>query len=251
MDPPIAYKRKTRRLRIRQDTAGKRLYLTRGILAVAATLFASAAFAALESGRFEKAYERLRADSSYQFEFSQNPPPPEPPGWLGAVAELIASVFAALAPLFEFIFWAGLVLLAAGALFLIGREAYRFAKKEKQEPAADAAEREYRPAPELARALLEEADRLAAEGRYGDAVHVLLFKSIEDIQLHRPNRVKIAMTSREIARIPILTAPAARSFARIAAAVEACRFAGKRIGAEVFAECRAAYLNFAAAEEWA
>lgn len=213
---------------------------------------ASAAFAAIGSERFSKAYERLRADGSYQFEFSETPPAPEPPGWLDAVADALASVFGALGPLFSFIFWAGLALIAAGAAFLIGREIYRFAQKTKSREADDDdAEEKYSPAPALARALLEEADRLAAEGRFGDAVHVLLFKSIEDIQLHRPNHVKIAMTSREIAKIPILTSPAARSFARIAAAVEACHFAGKRIGEDVFADCREAYLNFAAAEAWA
>ncbi len=227
------------------------MHLKRGIFAGATALTVSAAFAALETDRFEKAYERLRANTSYQFDFTETPPPPEPPGWLDAIAELIASVLRILAPLFELIFWLGLGLIAAGALFLIGREAYRFANRERQELSPDSAETAYKPAPELARALLEEADRLAAQGRYGEAVHVLLFKSIEDIQLHRPNRVKIAMTSREIARMPILTVPAAQSFARIAAAVEACRFAGSALGEEVFADCRTAYLNFANAEEWA
>lgn len=211
----------------------------------------SAAFAALENDRFAEAYARLRADGSYQFEFAETPPPPEPPGWLAAFGEFVASIFGALAPLFEIIFWIGLILIGAGAAYFIGREIYRFARKDRSKDAAEQAETAYRPARELARALLEEADRLAAEGRYGDAVHVLLFRSIEDIQEHRPDRVKIAMTSREIARIPILSAPAARSFARIAATVEACHFAGKRIGADAFAECRDAYLSFAAAEEWA
>lgn len=223
----------------------------RGIFAGSAALATGAAYAAVDGERFSRAYERLRADRSYQFEFTEQPAPPEPPGWLEAVADVIASVLRIAAPFIEIIFWAGVVLIAAGAAFLIGREIYRFAQKDRSKTAGAEAEKEYRPAPELARALLEEADRLAAEGRYGDAVHVLLFRSIEDIQLHRPNRVKIAMTSREIARIPILSASAARAFARIAAAVEACHFAGKRIGSEVFAECREAYLGFAAAEEWA
>ena len=212
----------------------------------------SAAFAAIDSDRFSKTYERLRADGSYQFEFAGQPPEQAPPGWLEDLNDILASFFDALGPLFTIIFWTGLALIAAGAAYLIGREIYRFAQKVRSENEdAETAEPIYTPAPALARALLEEADRLASEGRYGDAVHVLLFKSIEDIQLHRPNRVKIAMTSREIARIPILTVPAARSFARIAAAVEACQFAGKRIGEEVFADCRNAYLNFAAAEAWA
>jgi hypothetical protein len=237
--------------RFRVKPGGKRVRFSVGIFAGLAGFGASAALAALASGDFQKAYERLRADGAYQFEFAETPPRPEPPGWLEAVFNFILSVFRLLAPVFTILFWAGLALLVAGAAFLIGREIYRFAKKERNAAPVDAPEEAYRPAPELARALLEEADRLAAEGRYGDAVHVLLFKSIEDIERHRPNRIKIAMTSREIAQIPILTAPARKDFARIADAVEVCRFAGQRIGQDIFAECRGAYLSFAAAEEWA
>src|SRR3546814_10172873 len=41
-----------------------------------------------------------------------------------------------------------------------------------------------------ARALLAEADALAAEGRFAEAAHLLLYRSVEDIEGRRPGLVK-------------------------------------------------------------
>src|SRR5690606_1197116 len=50
-----------------------------------------------------------------------------------------------------------------------------------------------------ARALLAEADALAAAGRFAEATHLLLYRSVEDIETRRPGLVRPAMTSRELA----------------------------------------------------
>ncbi|MEZ5892460.1 MAG: hypothetical protein R3C58_04850 [Parvularculaceae bacterium] len=219
------------------------------MLAFGAGSFAVAA-AALVAGDISAAYEKLRSDPSYQFSFADPPPPPKGPRWLLNLFEFIAQSLEVLAPLIRFLFWAGLALIVIGALYVIAREIQRRIKRARG-PEDDAEIPVYRPAPALARALLEEADRLAAEGKYGEAARILLFRSIEDIQRHQPNAVRKAMTSREISRLSILTAQARTAFASIASAVERSHFAGRPIGAEVFAECRAAYSVFAAPGEWA
>lgn len=196
-----------------------------------------------------RAHETLLADKSLQFDFAELTQPRRP-DWLESLAEILKRVFDLLAPVIAVVFWAGVVAIAAGLLFLVGREAYRRSARRPAKPGAGADE-PYLPAPTLARAFLEEADRLAGEGRFAEAVHVLLFKTIEDIERRRPHHVRKAMTSREIAGLAILPAPARAAFAEIAEAVERSEFAGRTIGAEVFAECRSAYRGFAAPEGWA
>ena len=82
-----------------------------------------------------------------------------------------------------------------------------------------------------ARALLSEADALAAEGRFAEAVHLLLYRSVEDIDGRRPGLVKPAMTSRDLAEARDLPGVARDAFSRIARAVEISLFGGRSIDA--------------------
>ena len=62
-------------------------------------------------------------------------------------------------------------------------------------------------------------------GRYSEAAHLLLFRSIEDIDARRPDLVRPALTSRDIAALPRSPARPRRAFARIAMMVERSLFA--------------------------
>ncbi|MEO8113408.1 MAG: DUF4129 domain-containing protein, partial [Phenylobacterium sp.] len=101
-----------------------------------------------------------------------------------------------------------------------------------------------------ARSLLEEADRLAAEGAFDAAAHTLLFRSLEDIAGRRPGLLRPALTSRDIAQIDAMPPSARQAFAAIAQAVEHSFFGGRTLAAGDFARCRAAYESFAFAEGW-
>jgi hypothetical protein len=98
---------------------------------------------------------------------------------------------------------------------------------------------------------LDEADRLAAAGRYAEAVHVLLFRGVDDIRDQRPDLFRRAMTSREIAALPALPERARARFASIAAVVERSFFGGREVDADGWARCRREYEAFAARESWA
>ena len=57
--------------------------------------------------------------------------------------------------------------------------------------------------------ILDETDRLAAEGRYSEAIHVLLLTGLDHVARHTRRRIPPALTSREILRaLPMATAMA-------------------------------------------
>ncbi|HYD13285.1 MAG TPA: hypothetical protein VEC11_10600 [Allosphingosinicella sp.] len=108
----------------------------------------------------------------------------------------------------------------------------------------------WRPEESLATELLDEADVLASQGRYDEAARLLLHRSIGEIHAHRPDLVRPALTSRDIAGHPLLPSGPAAAFARIAALVERSFFARRALGPDDWQDCRTAYREFAFAEGW-
>lgn len=119
-------------------------------------------------------------------------------------------------------------------------------KRKRGKQAKDA----WRPSEEQAVQLLDEADVLANEGHYDEAARLLLHRSIGEIDTHRPDLVRPALTSRDIAGHPLLPAGPAAAFARIAALVERSLFARRPLGPDDWQNCRAAYHDFAFAAGW-
>ncbi len=196
-------------------------------------------------GALVEAHRRLVSDSSIQFDLS-TVEPPLPPAWL----EPLARFFRAIWPGLEILFWVGLVLLLLYILYgiamrLQGREWPGRRKDKKAVPDPD-----WRPDEAPARALLSEADALAAQGRFDEAVHLILFRSIEDIDGRRPELVGPALTSRDIAALPAIPERPRGAFARIAMLVERSLFALRPLGESDWRDCRAAYEEFAFAEGW-
>jgi hypothetical protein len=198
---------------------------------------------AADAENFERLHRELLADPSLQFQFERIEAPPTPPDWLQALAKFLASI----APFLNYIFWAGIVILAALVIYAIVREVVRRLPQTADEASADedVPVPEYRPATARARALLEEADRLAAEGRYGEAVRVLLHRSIEDMEKVYPAAIIPSMTSREISTIEYLSREGRTTFVKIAQAVERSLFAGRPLTQDHYTECRRAYESFA------
>lgn len=188
------------------------------------------------------AHRELLADDSFQFKFDTPEAPPEPsslPGW-------VFDFLNALAPLLEFIFWAGVTLVAATIVYAIGRELLaRYQKGLPKAPAVAAPEPpKFRPTPARARALLEEADRLAREGRYSEAVRIILHHSIEDMEQVLSLNIPLSLTSREIAMIDRLSTQGRAVFTKIARAVELSLFGSQPLTADQYIECRKDYEAF-------
>jgi len=95
--------------------------------------------------------------------------------------------------------------------------------------------------------VVEDADRLAAQGDYAEAVHLLLKRSFGEIAAERPDWLSPASTAREIGALPALPERARSAFSTIAQVVERSLF-GLRILAEPdWLRARSAYADFALA----
>lgn len=131
-----------------------------------------------------QAHSRLIADDRLQFDRAGFTPP-EVPGWLNWIGEALRAI----APLLEIIFWVGLAVIVATIAYFIVREllCLRLPRPKAETPVV-AATPEWRPDEATARNLLAGAEALAAEGRYAEAAHLLLMRSVEDIERRAPSR---------------------------------------------------------------
>jgi hypothetical protein len=194
--------------------------------------------------QFAAAHAALRKTPGIQFDFAGPPAPPPPPDWL----EPLLKALKVIAPVLPYIFWGGVILGLALILFFIARELVpeRWFRRKR----ADVAAVDWRPDAEQARALLDDADGLAAAGRFEEAIHLLLFRSIDDLRSRRPGAVKPALTSRDIAGLEVLPAAPRAAFASLARAVELTFFGGRPADAVAFGAARQDYEAFAFAEGW-
>ena len=109
---------------------------------------------------------------------------------------------------------------------------------------------EWRPTPQQARMLLTDADALAAQERFAEAVHLLLLRSIQDIDLFRPRVVQRAFTSREIQHLDVLPPSLRNAFSEIMRVVESSFFGGLPVNSSDFMRCRSDYEQFALPDAW-
>lgn len=198
---------------------------------------------AVDADAFAAAHRRLVADSSIQFDLPRFEPP-EPPAWLNSLGNFFATEH----PILRLLLWVVLGAIALLILYLIVR--YLLGRDWSRRRKEDAADESWRPEEAPARRLLAEADALAARGLYSEAAHLLLFRSIDDIDDRRPDLVRPALTSRDIAALPAIPDRPRGAFARIAALVERSLFARRDLVADDWRDCRAAYEEFAFAEGW-
>ena len=193
-----------------------------------------------------QAHERLLRDGSLQFDRAGFDPP-ETPGWLRWIGELLQ----AMGPVLKWVFWIGLALLAGLILYAIVREILRLrAPRPKPAKPAVGDETVWRPDVQTARDLLTEADALADRGLFAEAAHLLLLRSVQDIEKRQPRALRASLTTREIAALTALPDAARPAFALIGRVVERSLFGGAPVNAGDFADCRRAYEAFALPDGW-
>ncbi len=197
--------------------------------------------------RLAEAHARLLADRAYQWEFTAAPPPPAPPESLAWLAALLRAV----GPAVGWIFWGVVAVVVALVLLFIVREIARsrfphlFRRKPKDE-----APQAWKPEAAVARALLSDADALAAQGRYAEAARLILLRSVNDIEGRDPRLLRPSLTSRDIAALQALPGAARQAFGFIAGVVELGFFGGRPVNADGWRECREAYARFALPDGW-
>ncbi len=173
-------------------------------------------------------------------------PQSEPPPWLVATMRFLAKLFEPLGRLLG-TGWSAIeiVLIAlavVGALWILWtlfqrwRLTLALAVPSTDTPTIDRA---------AALALLEDADALAAAGRFDEAVHLLLRRSVHHIAAARPDWLSPSSTAREIGSIPGLPAAARQAFTQIACEVERSLYALRALADDDWQRARAAYAAFA------
>ena len=198
-----------------------------------------------------QAWQEVRADSDIQFEPVDIPeiPPPEP-GWFAKFMEWLAELFSpvggALAQSWPVLKWILLAFAIACVAIIIYRLVGPGSLRRSTSP-TDEAIPEWRPDAEESLALLGDADALAAQGRYDEATHLLLQRSVSHIASARPTWVEPSSTARELAALPALPEGARAAFTVITERVERSLFALKHLGRDDWEIARAAYADFALA----
>jgi hypothetical protein len=211
--------------------------------------------AAKGADTFASDWRALRADDDIQFAPIEMPRAPEMPEWLKALGRFLEWLFSPLAHLFGAIgrflgvsapvlAWLLVALAAVLVGVLVWRHGLSLIRRERHE--SDAAP-DWVPDTGEALALLEDADRLAAEGRYDEATHLLLKRSVGQIAAARPDLLEPSNTAREIAELPALSEAARGAFALIAGRVERSLFALRSLSSDDWTAARAAYADFALA----
>ncbi len=167
---------------------------------------------------------------------------------IGGFFHVVGQVFAPIAPALPWLLYAlaiavvVLVLSPVVRLFITTRFERLFQRHHL------VADEPWRPSRAAVAALLEEIDALAERGEYDEAVHLLLVRSVADINAFRPDLVRPHYSARDILIHPLLPEAARPAFRAIVQWVEKSYFAGLRVGQAGFDACRAAYMDFVRAE---
>ena len=103
-------------------------------------------------------------------------------------------------------------------------------RTERAEPVADA------PAGPI-----DEAERLAAAGRYGEAIHVILLRFLSELRHAAHVTITDSSTSREILRNGAVPPSLRGGLATVVGAVELCHFGGRDADEKLFRHCAEAY----------
>jgi len=205
----------------------------------------------VDSELVDPAYAETMANSGIQTSLPETPPEPPAPDWLLDLIRAIGNFFEATGPALPYILWGiGIALALYIAYRLLPGFAAWVDARRRHVVAQDLPEYGQVEA-SAARARLADADALAAAGRFAEAVHLLLYRSVDDIAARRPGLVKPALTSRDLAASRDLPGIVRTAFARIARAVEVSLFGGEPVDAGVWGECRAAYAELTVPKAWA
>lgn len=221
--------------------------------------------------RLAAAHRALREGGDVQFDLPSVAPPTEPPAWLKALGEWFQALLSPVgrlirwisslmpdAPYARILLWTMIAVLAVLVVWMIvsrlrdgawALPRWRPARAAVQLPEDEDAI-DWSPEAAPAQRWLDQADRLAAQGRFAEAVHHLLLRSVEDIARRRPRLLRPALTSRDIARSPDLPVAPRRLFADLAGVVERSLFGGAAVGEADWQRSRTAYSDFALPRAW-
>jgi hypothetical protein len=222
--------------------------------------------ASADDPRLVTAYRAMRESGDVQLQLRRAAPEPKAPHWLETLGHWVADALRPVgrllawiarqlpqAPYARILLWSVIALIAAGLIWIVVQRvrsgSWRLRRAGSAKVATDAAD-DWQPEVATTHQWLREADRLAAAGGYAEAVHHLLWCSVEDIARRRPRLIRPALTSRDIAAAEAIPPRARALFAEIAALVERSLFGGRAVSADDWQAARTAYADFALPQAW-
>lgn len=150
----------------------------------------------------------------------------------------------------EALLWVLLAVFGVVLLAVLGREATRFVKRRKRRKKKKKSDGLDGDGLDIANMALERlpetlarARELAAEGRFEEAVHVLLEGSLQYLHALANFSLEPAFTSREVLGQAPLTSETRRAFGNLVGAVEVSLFGGFAVAAEDFARCEESFVT--------
>lgn len=203
-------------------------------------------------GDFLRDWQAVRDDSAIQFSPLAEPKQPEGPDWLQQFLEWLGELLAPVGHAFNAAFgmiglswqimqWVLLAVVLGFVAWLLIRHFPKIGEHTKAPPL----EPDWMPERSAALGLLEDADRLAGAGRFDEATHLLLQRSVAHIAEAHPGLLQPSTTAREISALAALPNDARDAFATIAARVERCLFALRALNQDDWQAARTAYAEFA------
>ena len=208
---------------------GERRAAPGGVGLLLATLMLGTVAAAPVSRPGDVARRVLR-EARYQ---TQSPDSLRPTG--GKSRQLVFKLPEALSVVLKWLLWGIIAAAVALLVVAVGREVWNHSTRARLGPASEAIASETHSAEE--RLHLPELEILVREGRYAEAVHVLLLRALDLVLRREPQSLAPALTSREILSRVHLPQPARHALGDLVAAVEASHFGGRPPSREDFATC--------------
>ena len=147
-----------------------------------------------------------------------------------------------LAEVLRVLVWAGAVVGAVLAAMYVAQRLFPGALGDPpfEEPGAELS-------PALSDAPLRDAQALAREGRFAEAIHVLLLRTFEQLLRRRGIALAPGWTSREVLERASYPGQAREALAGLVGAVETCTFAGRPASEEDYRLCADRFRHLAAA----
>ncbi|MEM7662727.1 MAG: hypothetical protein AAF292_10790 [Pseudomonadota bacterium] len=207
---------------------------------------------------FDNLHQTWLENGDLQLERPIPEPPPEiedtrEPRDSSGFFRWLAQLLGSLSGIIKILFYAGLAVVVGAILYFILTQYtdIRFDKlRNRSEEPEDDVLTPIRPDEKAARSLLEEADALAQDGRFSEAVHLLLFRSIQDIQSRSGKDLPEALTSREIGNLKDLPNRPRLALKPIVDLVERSFFGGRDLRQDDWQTARSSYEDFAFGEAW-
>lgn len=147
--------------------------------------------------------------------------------------------------LFKFLLWAVVIVTGGILVIWLASEMLRYGGSEAElaEPTTEATGVDLA----VIERPLGDAEALAARGEYGEAIHALLLRTLQELVRSSQVRVPAALTSREIlGRVPLADDPR-EALAGLITAVEVTHFGGDAATQDDYVRCRAQFQRFAKA----